>query len=126
MHDIVSIESIKLTAEEDIQFIAILENMDAAHRTKQYLTVPDVAPVKCRTLIARASLPHWLNLKDLDEEGLQEAVQGFARRGGRLRHPRRPVPAADGSHAGRLRVQRRGGPASLFPESAAGDDDRQF
>jgi hypothetical protein len=77
MHDIISIESIKLTAEEDIQFIAILENMDASHRTKQYLTVPDVAPVKCRTLINRASLPHWLNLKDLDEEGLQEIVNRY-------------------------------------------------
>jgi hypothetical protein len=77
MHDIISIESIKLTEEDDIQFIAILENMDAAYRTKQHLTVPDVAPVKCRTIIDRASLPHWLNLKDLDEEGLQEIVNRY-------------------------------------------------
>jgi hypothetical protein len=82
MHDIVSIESIKLTKEEDIQFIAILENMGAAHRTNQYLTVPDVAPIKCRTLIDRASLPHWLNLKDLDEEGLQEIVNRYGSLGG--------------------------------------------
>ena len=78
MHDIILIESIKLIEGEDIQLVAILENMNASHKAKQHLTVPDVAPVKCRTTISRASIPHWLNLKDLDENGLEEIINRYA------------------------------------------------
>lgn len=78
MHDIVLIESTKLTDEDDIQLVAILENMDASLEAKQHWIAPTVAPVKCRTLILRSALPHWLDLRSMTNHGLTEAVNRYA------------------------------------------------
>ena len=78
MHDIVRIESTKLTERDDIEMIAILENMDASIEAKQHLIVPTVAPVKCRTFISRSSLPHWIDLRSMTRHELTEAVNRYA------------------------------------------------
>jgi hypothetical protein len=77
MHDIIRIDSTKLTQGEDIEMIAILENMDASIEAKQPLIVPTVAPVRCRTFIRRSSLPHWLDLRSMTCQELTEAVNRY-------------------------------------------------
>ena len=77
MHDIVLIESVKLIKGEDVELIAILENMDASLEAKQVWIAPTVAPVKCRTVIDRAALPHWLDLRSMTPQELSEAVNRY-------------------------------------------------
>ena len=77
MHDIVLIESIKLTKEENIQLVAILENVDASIEAKNPKVVPTFAPLKCRTTIDRAAIPHWLNLKEMDEDELEDVINRY-------------------------------------------------
>jgi hypothetical protein len=77
MHDIVLIESAKLTRDEDIEMIAILENMDASLEAKQVWIAPAFAPIKCRTRILRSSLPHWIQLRGLTSYQLGETIKRY-------------------------------------------------
>ena len=78
MHDIVVIESIKLTEDEDIEIIAILENMDASIESKQSWIAPTVAPVRCRTLVSRYLFPVDIILQGMDEVELEDMVNRYA------------------------------------------------
>jgi hypothetical protein len=78
MHDIVLIESAKLTKDEDVELIAILENMDASLEAKKSWIAPGFAPIKCRTKILRSSLPHWIQLRGLTSYQLGETVKRYA------------------------------------------------
>ena len=77
MHDIVLIESAKLTMDENIILVAILENMDASIAARGRNVVPPVAPVKCRTLIQRSAFPKWLELRRMSEQQLKEAATRY-------------------------------------------------
>jgi len=77
MHDIVLIESAKLTRDEDIELIAILENLDASIEAKQVWIAPNFAPIKCRTRILRSSLPHWIQLRGLTSYQLGETIKRY-------------------------------------------------
>jgi len=77
MYDIVLIESTRLTAEEDIQIVAILQKMEPGLLYNDVNAAPTYAPLKCRTTIDRASLPDWITLQGANEEELQEFVNRY-------------------------------------------------
>ena len=78
MYDIVLIESTRLTAEEDIQIVAILQKMEPGLLYNDVNAAPTFAPLKCRTTINRAFLPAWITLQGATEEELQEFVNRYA------------------------------------------------
>ena len=78
MYDIVLIESTRLTTEEDIQIVAILQKMEPGLLYSDVNAAPTFAPLKCRTTIDRASFPDWITLQGANEEELQEFVNRYA------------------------------------------------
>jgi hypothetical protein len=78
MYDIVLIESTKLTPQEDIEIIAILQKMEPPLLPHYVIAVPTFAPLKCRTIIDRASLPAWITFQGANEEELQGFVNRYA------------------------------------------------
>jgi hypothetical protein len=78
MYDIVRIESTKLTPQENIEIIAILQKIEPTLSPHYVITVPTFAPLKCRTIIDRASLPNWITLQGANEEELQGFVNRYA------------------------------------------------
>ena len=78
MHDIVIIESFRLTDDEDIQVTAILENMDASIESRRDWIAPTVAPVRCRTTVSRHTFPVDIILQGMDEVELEDMVNRYA------------------------------------------------
>ena len=77
MHDIVSIQSIRLdSATKDIVVEAILENMGRELPGNPLIDPPEYAPCLCKTTIWNECIPAWVQLQDSDEE-LEEIINRY-------------------------------------------------
>ncbi len=76
MHDILSIESMKLDSDNNIIVTAILENMRYIKGSQTLYDPPEYAPCLCQTIIDNDGIPPWVKLVN-DEEELEEVINRY-------------------------------------------------
>jgi hypothetical protein len=77
MHDIVSIEQIRLDkGSGDIIVRAILENITYIQGSQTQWDPPEYAPCLCETTIYNEAIPPWIQLQD-NEEDLEEVINRY-------------------------------------------------